>query len=155
YLVNNSGPRYAEGRSNPPIDGGCKDMKPDLETNGAARNADRVHAEIRKKILSMELSPGSVFDEARIVHEAGVSRTPVREAVIRLISEGFLIRDGRQVRVASFDISQFQSVFESMVLLSRTMHRLAALRRERHHLKSIWQALRRFEDAAKAANEAQ
>ena len=62
------------------------------------RNADRIYGEIREKILSMEFAPSSVIDEAGIVQKSGVSRTPVREAIIRLVSEGLLLRDGRHLR---------------------------------------------------------
>jgi DNA-binding GntR family transcriptional regulator len=118
------------------------------------RNADRIYGEIREKILSMEFAPSSVIDEAGIVQKSGVSRTPVREAIIRLVSEGLLLRDGRQVRVASFDISQLRDVFEGLMLLSRALHRLAALRREPAHLTAMWKALQIFEAEAESPDEA-
>jgi DNA-binding GntR family transcriptional regulator len=122
-------------------------------SDAGQRNADRIYGEIREKILSMEFAPGSVIDEAAIVQKSGVSRTPVREAIIRLVSEGLLLRDGRQVRVASFDISQLRDVFESLMLLSRSMHRLAALRRQPAHLTAMWRALQVFEAEADAPDE--
>lgn len=129
-------------------------MKTDShDTDAGLRNADRIYAELRGKILAMDLLPGAILDEARIVQESGMSRTPIREAAIRLVSEGLLVRDGRQIRVAAFDISQLHGVFESLVLLSRAMHRMAALRREPPQLKTIWQALLAFEAEVETSDE--
>src|SRR5262245_36573437 len=94
-----------------------------------SRDADRVYDELRRRILALTLDPGSVLDESRIVEDMGTSRTPVREAVIRLVSEGLLRRDGRQVRVSSFEVSQLRAFFEAVTLMSRAIHRMAASRR--------------------------
>lgn len=112
----------------------------------AVRNGDRVYEDLRQRILSLELSPGSIFDEARIVQELGVSRTPVREAVIRLVSEGLLRRDGRQIRVSSFEVGQLRPFFEANQLLSRALHRLAALRRTNAQLERIREEMLAFEE---------
>lgn len=112
----------------------------------AVRNGDRVYDELRQRILSLELAPGTIFDEARAVQELGVSRTPVREAVIRLVSEGLLRRDGRQIRVSSFEVGQLRPFFEANRLLSRALHRLAAQRRTRAQLERIRQEMVAFEE---------
>jgi hypothetical protein len=76
-----------------------------VRANGesSTRNADRIYDELRERILSLRIQPGAVIDAARIVSDMGTSRTPVREAIIRLVSEGLLRRDGRQTRVSAFD----------------------------------------------------
>lgn len=111
------------------------------------RDADRVYDELRQKIMSLELVPGSMFDEARAVAELHVSRTPVREAVIRLVSEGLLQRDGRQIRVTSFEIGRLRPFFEANRLLSRSLHRLAALRRTPDQLEKIRMEMLGFEQS--------
>jgi DNA-binding GntR family transcriptional regulator len=118
------------------------------------RNADRVYEELRHRILSLQVQPGSVVDEARIVSDMGTSRTPVREAIIRLVSEGLLRRDGRQIRVSSFEVSQLRAFFEAMTLLSRATHRMAAIRRNEGQLKTIFHELIMFEEQASTGNEA-
>lgn len=115
---------------------------------GGSREADRVYADLRTRILTLDLAPGSVFDEAGIVQETGVSRTPVREAVIRLVSEGLLKRDGRQVTVPIFQIAQLRAFFEAMQLLSRVTHRMAAERRDDAALAAILATHRAFEAEA-------
>lgn len=120
------------------------------ETNdtGSLREADRLYADLRVRILNLELEPGSVLDEARIVQETGVSRTPVREAIIRLVSEGLLRRDGRQVVVPYFKVGQLRPFFEGLQLMTRATHRMAADRRDEAQLAAIGEAKRRFEAAA-------
>jgi DNA-binding GntR family transcriptional regulator len=74
------------------------------DSDGSIRNADRVYDELRERILSLRIQPGSVIDEARMVSDMGTSRTAVREAIIRLVSEG-LLRRGRQIRVSAFEVN--------------------------------------------------
>lgn len=127
-------------------------MEAKLESS--LRNADRVYEELRHRILSLQVQPGSVIDEARIVSDMAMSRTPVREAIIRLVSEGLLRRDGRQIRVSSFEVSQLRALFEAMTLLSRATHRMAAIRRSDIQLRAIYGALIAFEEQASTGNEA-
>jgi len=49
------------------------------------------YAWLRESILAGTLPPGAALSENEIAHRLGVSRTPVREAIIRLESEGFLV----------------------------------------------------------------
>jgi DNA-binding GntR family transcriptional regulator len=119
----------------------------------AVRDADRVYEDLRQRILSLELIPGSIFDESRIVAELGVSRTPVREAVIRLVSEGLLRRDGRQIRVSSFEVAQLRPFFEANRLLSRSLHRLAAIRRTPSQLEKIRTEMLAFEKSVREGSD--
>jgi DNA-binding GntR family transcriptional regulator len=117
------------------------------------RDADRIYEELRRRILTLSLDPGTVLDESQIVSDMGVSRTPVREAVIRLVSDGLLRRDGRQVRVTSFEVNQLRDFFEGMTLMSRAIHRLAAARRSTHQLRVIRDALNAFEKEVAQGDE--
>lgn len=55
---------------------------------GLARN--QVYDLVRERIVSLELLPGARVSDAAIATELGVSRTPVREAVLQLEDEGLL-----------------------------------------------------------------
>ena len=120
-----------------------------MVTDSGSREGDRVYSMLRKRILAVDLEPGSVLDEARIVHDMGTSRTPVREAVIRLVSDGLLKRDGRQVIIPTFQVAQLRAFFETLLLYTRVTHRLAAERRNATQLANIWQAVRSFEKEAR------
>jgi DNA-binding GntR family transcriptional regulator len=57
---------------------------------GRRSAADAVHQHLRRAILDLDLPPGTALHEKRLTAEHGVSRTPVREALIRLAEEGLV-----------------------------------------------------------------
>ncbi|MBB4934458.1 DNA-binding GntR family transcriptional regulator [Lipingzhangella halophila] len=57
---------------------------------GTSTSRDVVAAELRRGILDLAFEPGSSLAENEIATELGVSRTPVREAVILLAQEGLV-----------------------------------------------------------------
>lgn len=54
----------------------------------ASRTA--LHAELRQRVISLELAPGEVLSENQLAADLGVSRTPIRECLIMLRQEGFV-----------------------------------------------------------------
>ncbi len=52
--------------------------------------ADRAYNELRDRIVTLEISPGSPIDEDGIGAELGMGRTPVREAIKRLALENLV-----------------------------------------------------------------
>ncbi|MEV4737537.1 GntR family transcriptional regulator [Microbacterium sp. LWO14-1.2] len=50
------------------------------------------YSELRRKVLTLELQPGSRLSEESLATSLGVSRTPLREAVRQLVSESLLER---------------------------------------------------------------
>ena len=64
--------------------------------------AKLVYETLRDEILSLTLDPGTALDETALAERFGMSRSPVREALIRLAGEDFVVapaeialRDGR------------------------------------------------------------
>jgi DNA-binding GntR family transcriptional regulator len=55
-----------------------------------ASAVDRVHSELRRMAMTFRFLPGERLNEAVLAKELGVSRTPLREALNRLSTEGFL-----------------------------------------------------------------
>lgn len=92
---------------------------------------------MRERILRLEISPGSVIDENALASMLSVSRTPVREAIIQLISEGLAIRDGRFARVAPLNFDDIPRLYEALLVSSRMIIRLAAEHRTADDLKDI------------------
>jgi GntR family transcriptional regulator, rspAB operon transcriptional repressor len=54
------------------------------------RLSDQAYAAVRAKIVTGELMPGARLAEAEIATSLGISRTPLREALLRLADEGLL-----------------------------------------------------------------
>jgi DNA-binding GntR family transcriptional regulator len=92
-------------------------------------SSERVYMQLRKAILMNELPPNTRLVEVQVAGELGVSRTPVREALKRLLAEGFVSRDplgGLVVHAASpGDVDEAYPVRE---VLDGMAARLAAQR---------------------------
>ena len=58
----------------------------------ASNLTDRAYAVVRRLILQRELSGGEVLVEGRLAERLHMSRTPLREALLRLEGEGLLVR---------------------------------------------------------------
>ena len=78
---------------------------------------------IKKEIILGDLQPGSVFDEAIVQSALGVSRTPVREAVLKLNEEGYLTIIPRKGTIVSFisfsdvkQIYEYRSMLEPLIM---------------------------------------
>lgn len=66
---------------------------------------------LREEILSGRLRPGQALSENEVAHRLGVSRTPVREAIIRLENEGLLsVRPQVGTTVAPIDVENVADV---------------------------------------------
>lgn len=78
----------------------------------------RVYEQLRDEIVSGSLSPGEQLVEARIAEELGVSKTPVREALIRLQRDGLVeIEPYRGARVLEPSGDDVREVLELRTLL--------------------------------------
>lgn len=73
-------------------------------TSSSATKAGQVRAALRTAILDGSLAPGEVVDEVATATAHGVSRTPVREALRALTSEGLLVPGARR-RLHVVDVS--------------------------------------------------
>lgn len=117
--------------------------RPTPETPGGTRrkrgmSAEEVYRTLKTQIIRMELAPGTVIDDVALGAQFGVSRQPVREAIIRLSGEGLVESNrNRSSIITSFDISSLRDFLESISLLYRLTARLAAINRRAEHLARI------------------
>ena len=100
-------------------------------TSGAKRHGGRyIYEELRKQILTLKLKPGMPLDEVSLAAQFGLSRSPVRDALARLISEGLVtILPNRTLLVTPFEIEEFPNYISALDLIQRAVTRLAALHR--------------------------
>lgn len=79
---------------------------------------DRVFASLRESIVTGEFPAGSLHSIYRLADLLGVSRTPVREAVLRLADTGLVtIERNRGVRIRGVTVDDVRAVFELRLLL--------------------------------------
>ncbi len=91
------------------------------------RASDKAYQALRADIMSGELSPGQTIAEVEQAERIGVSRTPVREAVSRLLAEGLAEPNpGRGVIVSPISADNVQALFELRTSLDCTAAALAA-----------------------------
>ena len=102
------------------------------------RQTGRTYESLKQLIISGELGPGSDLDESDLVHRLRISRTPVREALIRLSAEGLVrMLPNRGAKVSSLDFSDISEHLEIMDILTPSVCYLAALRRTPADLAAI------------------
>ncbi|MFG6083385.1 GntR family transcriptional regulator [Paracoccus litorisediminis] len=86
-----------------------------------------VYDMLKDEILSLNMKPGSPVDEVLISERMGSSRTPVREALVRLSAEGLVeILPNRATMVAQIDFLNLRSFFDALTLMYRVTARNAA-----------------------------
>jgi DNA-binding GntR family transcriptional regulator len=97
-----------------------------------------VYEQLRNAIVNLELPPGSPLDEVRLSQQFALSRTPIREALVRLVADGLVVTlPNRSTVVAPIDFEKLPVYFEALALMYRVTTRAAALRRTPAHLKAI------------------
>lgn len=104
----------------------------------------RVYERLRDDIVSGELQPGAQLVEARIAEELGVSKTPVREALIRLQRDGLVaIEPYRGARVAQPSPEDVREILELRLLLECQIARDLANRRPPDVIRALQRSIDR------------
>ena len=89
----------------------------------------RIEAALAAEVGAGLLEPGQRLDETRLAERFGTSRTPVREALARLVAQGLLASEARRgARVPSYSREQLGQMFEAMQEIEAVCARLAAQR---------------------------
>ncbi|GJD52951.1 HTH-type transcriptional repressor RspR [Methylobacterium crusticola] len=114
---------------------------------------EHAYRAIRREIVSLALRPGSALDEAAIATRLGLSRTPVREALVRLAAESLVVLlPNRGASVAGMEWDQIREFLEAFDLEQRVVTRWAALRRTPEQLAAIDAECAVFERHARGRN---
>ena len=93
--------------------------------------SDQAYHTLRAKILEGLFKPGSLLKERELCEQPSVSRTPIREALRRLSTDGLVeVRPRRSILVSSFDKDELAEIFELEIVLESFVARLAASRSE-------------------------
>ena len=112
-----------------------------------------VYESLRRDILSLELRPGQLLDETSLADRFNLSRSPVREALIRLSGDDLVtILPNRSTIVSPLEISSIPKYVEALDLAQRINTRLAAQLRTAGDLDRMEQRQREFVVAVKSGD---
>lgn len=103
------------------------------------------YEELRRRILTGEIPPGSVFSQTMLAQEIGVSTTPLREALRRLAAEGMVQLDShRDARVTPLTAEEARNLYVIRENLDPLAAELAATSRTPSDISKIEAALKRL-----------
>jgi DNA-binding GntR family transcriptional regulator len=107
-----------------------------------------IYQRLKSQIILLKHKPGAVIREKEIMEEYGVSRTPVREALMRLEMDS-LVRIIPNVGTIVEDVSfqQLKDVFETRSYLVQLSGQLAATRITKEEIASIRQRIEAMKSA--------
>jgi DNA-binding GntR family transcriptional regulator len=125
----------------------------DIGKTARPTGAQLVYAALRHSIIVVDIEPGASLEEEQLCRQYKVSRTPVREALIRLASEGLVdIEPNRGAKVAPLQFIDVCDHYEAMDVLQPAIWHFAAVRRTDADLERIKTKLADFRRALDLAD---
>lgn len=118
------------------------------------RNASAVATElIRQAIIDGSLSPGERLKEEELARKLGISRTPVREALLVLQAEGLVdATPNRGAIVRAHDARDLDDLYQMRALLEGYAARRAAAHVDDETIAALWASCERFAGIAEASD---
>src|SRR3954447_1524258 len=102
---------------------------------------------LREAIISGDLAPGQVLGEEQLGRQLGISRTPVREALVLLRSEGLVdTPPNRPAIVRNFDRDDLHEIYSIRAVLEGYAARLAAERLTDQDLATLERTCERYHE---------
>ncbi|MEN9645014.1 MAG: hypothetical protein RL238_1683 [Actinomycetota bacterium] len=115
--------------------------------------SERAYHEIRHMIVRLDLAPGDVIREDELQTTLGLGRTPIREALQRLVRDQFVtVIPRRGMYVSGIDVSELGLLYETRATLEPFAMRLACVRGQQHHWDEMESVLAQA-DAASTPDE--
>jgi DNA-binding GntR family transcriptional regulator len=114
--------------------------------------AERAYIELRDRIVTLRLAPGTLLREDELMRELGIGRTPLREAIKRLALENLVVVQPRSgTFVTSVDAADIIHISEVRADLEAQAAELAAQRMDgltRERAEALLEEVRALEGAA-------
>jgi DNA-binding GntR family transcriptional regulator len=127
----------------------------ELQERKRGTGAKFVYDTLRDEILDLVLMPGTPIDEAGLAERLAMSRTPIREALVRLAAEGLVtLLPNRSTIVSQIDFPNLHHFFDALTLMYRMTTRLAAQFHDADDLVNIRTHQEAFARAVVAGNTA-
>jgi len=114
---------------------------------------DRTYEALKQAIVRGRLAPGQRIVEAQVAELLNISRTPLREALLRLEAEGFVERvTSGGVRVRGLSLEEIRELYAVRSVLEGLTAREATERITNEQLESLANLIRQIEEADSGAS---
>jgi len=111
-------------------------------------NAEKAYTQIKGKIITAEMPPGSVINEAQLMDEFALGRTPIREAIKQLQTENLVMVTPRKgMYVADIAVTDLLQIFEVRIELESFSTRLAVDRITEHEIADLQKLAKAYQEA--------
>lgn len=109
------------------------------EAGGAGRisTSRRAYSMLRERLLRFAIRPNQRINEVVLASELEVSRTPLREALNRLVAEGLLEHNGRGFSAPDLEPEGVGQLFEARIEIECSIVRLACERASKEGLDAL------------------
>ena len=108
---------------------------------------DLVYKELKDQILTLKLSPGTLLEEDRILGKLGFSRTPFREACMRLKEEGWLLSISRRgYLISPIMFEDMSDIYSLRLILESASVQIVASRASEKDIQLLEEMVRFEED---------
>lgn len=98
-----------------------------FESSGRIKLVDSAYEELKSAILESRLEAGDMLRESSIADQLGISKTPVREAFLKLREDGLVeLLPYKGAMVTGYDIEDVREIFEFRAMLEAECARKAA-----------------------------
>ena len=106
--------------------------------------------DLKRRILTLDLAPGSPLDEVVLSQEYNVSRTPARDVFRQLAGEGYLlIRSNRGAQVSPMNHKTLRDFFLTAPMIYSATSRLAAINATSQQVTELETTQQQFMEAMK------
>ncbi len=139
----------------PALPGAAAGVLPGTVSNDEPRPSQSqiAYERLREKIIMLELQPGERLVELQLIAELGIGRTPLREAIQRLVQYGLVVAPPRQSAfVAPIQAFEIAEIVEVREILERSSARLAASRATAKDIRALRDASDRFDECMEDGN---
>ncbi len=127
-----------------------RQMRTNASPGGATASA-QVYQQLRAQIIALDIQPGAALSENDLASAFGVSRTPVREALLRLADEGLVeIVPKSGTTVSRIPYAQLGEAIVIRKALEEVAVREASQRATKSQFTGLWALIERQREAAKA-----
>lgn len=106
---------------------------------------NEIYKTIKNRIINMEYKPGEVLSEKALTDEFNVSRTPIRESILKLAQDGLIeIKPRLGTYVSLVDLAHARYAYEVKKNLEGLAAELACQRAEDHEIDELFEIIERI-----------